>query len=732
MTGEGAAPRRRRVVVAGNPNAGKTTLFNALTGSRARTGNYPGITVERRTAQLEVEGLAVTLVDVPGTCSLSARSAEEQVAIDEILPRRGHAPDLVLFVADAGALERHLYLAVQILEAGLPLVLCLNMIDEARAVGTRVDVEGIGAALGVPTVAVSARTGEGLDRLRAVLATQLREGPSPPPAPIVPSGRLAERLGEIEGVVAKVWPPPPGAPPRHTAALARWALLSLGDDELDDVPSELRAAVVHADRDLADGQTPLDELLVGARYARVDELVRGFVVRAPTARRTSERIDAVLTHPVGGLLVFVGVMAVLFQALFAWSEPLVGGIEALVALAQDQARALLPEGPLAELIADGVIAGAGNVIVFVPQIALLSLFIVVLEDSGYLARVAFVIDRVMNGVGLHGKAFVPLLSGFACAVPAVMATRTMENRRDRLVTMLALPLMSCSARLPVYALVVAVAFPPGTRTFLGVEAGALALLAMYVLSVITTLGAAAVLKRTVLKGPRPPLLLELPPYRWPQASNVLRTVGERIGSFVANAGTIIAAITIVLWALLSFPRDEEAERAFAARAAVAASLAEGPRAEALASIEREQAEARMEHSIAGRLGRALEPAIEPLGFDWKIGVGLIASFAAREVLVGTLGIVYGVGTDADETSEGLRDRLRAARRRDGSPLFTPLTGLSLMVFFVLAAQCMSTLAAVKRESGSWKWALFMVAYMNTLAYVASLVVYQGGRALGWV
>jgi ferrous iron transport protein B len=489
--------------------------------------------------------------------------------------------------------------------------------------------------------------------------------------------------------------------------------------------------VAHVDRDLAKDEPPLDELLVEARYARVDELVGRFVTRAPAARRTSERIDRVLTHPFWGLVVFVIVMAALFQALFAWSEPFVAAIEGLVASAQDHARALLPEGPLAELIADGVVAGAGNVIVFVPQIALLSLFIVVLEDSGYLARVAFVIDRVMNGVGLHGKAFVPLLSGFACAVPAVMATRTMESRRDRLVTMLALPLMSCSARLPVYALVVAVAFPPGTRTCLGVEAGALALLAMYALSVTTTLGAAAVLKRTVLKGPSPPLLLELPPYRWPQASNVLRSVGERTWSFVTNAGTIIAAITIVLWALLSFPRDDEAERVFAERAEVAATLSDELRAEALAAIDREQAEARMEHSVAGRLGRALEPAIEPLGFDWKIGVGLIASFAAREVLVGTLGIVYGVGTDADETSPGLRDRLRAARRRDGTLLFTPLTGLSLMVFFVLAAQCMSTLAVVKRESGSWKWALFMVVYMNALAYVASLIVYQGGRALGW-
>ncbi|HEY8431394.1 MAG TPA: ferrous iron transporter B, partial [Sandaracinaceae bacterium] len=421
----------------------------------------------------------------------------------------------------------------------------------------------------------------------------------------------------------------------------------------------------------------------------------------------------------------------LFEALFAWSEPLIAGIEDLVAAAQGATAAALPAGPLRDLLVDGVIAGVGNVVVFVPQIALLFLFIAVLEDSGYLARVAFVIDRVMSGVGLHGKAFVPLLSGFACAVPAVMATRTIESRRDRLVTMLALPLMSCSARLPVYALVIAVVFPAQERVGGVLSVGALVLFAMYALSVCATLGAAAVLRRTVLRGPRPPLVLELPPYRVPGLRNLAHAVWARVRSFLVDAGTIILAITIVLWALLSFPRDEAVLARHAQAREAAAALPPEEREARLAEIDAREAEELLAASAAGRLGRAIEPLIEPLGFDWRIGVGLIGSFAAREVLVSTLGIVWGIGQDQDEESEPLRDALRDARRADGTPLFTPLSGLALMVFFVLAAQCMSTFAVVKRESGSWKWPLFMVGYMTVLAYLGALATYQLGSLMGF-
>jgi ferrous iron transport protein B len=393
-------------------------------------------------------------------------------------------------------------------------------------------------------------------------------------------------------------------------------------------------------------------------------------------------------------------------------------------------RAALPEGPLAGLLADGVVAGVGNVVVFVPQIALLFLFIGVLEDSGYLARVAFVIDRVMASVGLHGKAFVPLLSGFACAIPAVMSTRTIESRRDRLVTMLALPLMSCSARLPVYVLVIATVFAGRERLLGVVSPGAAVLFAMYALSVVATLGAAAVLRRTALRGPRPVLVMELPPYRWPLARNLLLNTWQRVRSFLVDAGTIILALTIVLWALLSFPRSEEvAARHEAERTAAARSLEGEALAARLTEIDAREAGEQLEASVAGRVGKAIEPALEPLGFDWRIGIGILGAFAAREVFVSTLGIVFGIG-EVDEESEPLREALREARRPDGSPLMTPLSGVALMVFFVLAAQCMSTLAVVRRESGSWKWPLFMLAYMSLLAYLAALLVYQGGLALG--
>jgi len=728
------------VLLAGNPNAGKTTLFNALTGARARTGNYPGVTVERRVGRWPLATSSVELVDLPGSYSLTTRSREEAVAIEAILPEASaSAPSAVVVVADSSTLERHLYFAVQILEVGLPTVLALNLADEAEAGGVRIDTAALSAKLGCPVVSVSARAGTGLVALGEALATTLLattllattlEGPELKGA-AVPAPITLELGADTEACVASVAAvidPDGKRTPSHRRTLAMLALLSTPEHDEDlVVRPAVRAAVEEARR-----QRPaIEHEIIGARYTLVDSLLDGVVTRA--ARKgpsMTERLDGALTHPVLGLLAFFVVMTGLFQALFAWSEPLVSFVEDAVAGLQDLTRAILPEGALANLLVEGVIAGAGNVVVFVPQIAILSLFLIVLEDTGYLARVALVIDRLMGSVGLHGRAFVPLLSGFACAVPAVIATRTIENRRDRLLTMLALPLMSCSARLPVYILVVAVAFP-ADGSWLGLSTGAIALLSMYTLSVVTTLSAAAIMRRTVLKGPRPTMILELPPYRLPVLRNLLRATWDRTWQFLVNAGTVIVAITIVLWALLNMPGSPEA----VAEHDVAVAEAEGQLVgEALDArifeLDSQLAETEMERSIGGTIGRWMEPVIAPLGFDWKIGVGLLASFAAREVLVSTLGIVYGVGDEADEASEPLRDRLRSARRPDGTPVFTPLVGVSLMVFFVLAAQCMSTLAVVRRESGSWKWALFMLTYMNTLAYVASLAVYQGGLLLG--
>ncbi len=724
------------VLLAGNPNSGKTTLFNALTGARARTGNYPGVTVERRVGTLSVGGRPVDLVDLPGTYSLSARSEEERVAAQAILPSSGPGPDAVVVVCDATALERHLYLAEQIRETGVPVVVALNMMDEAEAEGLQLEVAALASAFGAPMVPVVARRGRGTTELLEALARVLEEEPKAV-VPLPLDAAVAADVEEVALSVDAAWPAGGVSEARRPAvrwARALWTLLSVGDDELRDVPAAVRDTVEAVQRRATSQGRALDQAIIMARYERLDAITGAFVrVESPrSGPSTTERIDRVLTHPAAGSLAFVLVMGTLFQALFSWSEPLVAVIEAAVGGVQGLVRWALPDGPLQDLLTDGVVAGVGNVIVFVPQIAMLSLFIALLEDSGYLARVAFVIDRVMRGVGLHGRAFVPLLSGFACAVPAVLATRTIENRKDRLVTMLALPLMSCSARLPVYTLVIGVAFPSGQSLPGGLSVGAGALLLMYAISVAATLGAAGVLRRTVLPGPRPALVLELPPYRWPLVRNLALATWERTRTFVTDAGTLILAITIVLWAMLTYPKDAATEARYETlRAQADATLAGEPLQVEHARLDAEQAAARMEHSLGGRVGRAIEPVVAPLGFDWKIGVGLVASFAAREVLVSTLAVVYGVGADQDEESDSLRSRLRTARRADGRRLFTPLVGLSLMVFFVLAAQCMSTLAIVRRESGGWRWPLVMLVYMNVLAYVASLLVYQGGLLLGF-
>jgi ferrous iron transport protein B len=720
------------VLVAGNPNSGKSTLFNALTGASAKVSNYPGVTVSRTSAVLSLgDGRTVDLVDLPGTYSLSARSRDEQVAVDALIGRTGPPPAAVVIVADASALARSLYLVVEVLETSVPVVVALSMMDEARDRGFSIDVETLTSTLGAPVVPVVAPKGEGLGALRDAVARAVQgdtlAAASRPALPPDTEASIAEVVEAIEhhGRVA----------PAARRALASWLLLSLdehGPDELAGIDPALRDAARRVQRRAASDGRDLDREIIGARYAFVDALVaRSVTVAPPPGPSWTERIDGLLTHRVWGFLVFAVVMLALFQALFSWSEPAIGFIEAQVTTLQNLVTDAMPEGLLRDLLVNGVIAGVGNVLVFVPQIALLFLFIAVMEDVGYLARVAFVIDRVMGRVGLHGKSFVPMLSGFSCAVPAVLATRTLEHRTDRLLTMMVLPLMSCSARLPIYVLVIATVFDTSARVFGLMSVGAVALFAMYMLSVTAALGAAAVLRRTVLRGPRPTLLLELPPYRTPVPRVLLRTTWQQVRSFLLDAGTIILALTIILWALLSFPRDAAvAERYARERAQVEAAQTADARDEALRTIDAHEQGEQLRHSVAGQLGRAIEPLIEPLGYDWRIGVGIIGAFAAREVFVSTMGVVFGLG-EGDEENQPLREALRGATRADGTPLMTPLTGVSLMVFFVLACQCMSTIAVVRRESGAWRWPLFMFGYQTALAYVAALLVYQGGQAIGF-
>ncbi len=701
----------RRVALCGNPNTGKTSLFNLLTGSQARVGNYPGVTVDRTVAALRGQA-DVEVIDVPGTYSLVARSTDEQIALDVVLGLGGEpTPDLLVACVDATQLARSLYLVLQLQELGCPLVVALTMTDEAAARG--VDAARLAAVLGSPVVAVVGRNGHGLAPLQAAITTALATPPSPAPWRWTPSPALRERLVAVEAALPASWP--------RSRGLALWALMSIGDDELRGVPASLRAAVLTATGD--QGAAIDDEAVLG-RYRWLDREVAHLLPAEPAPRLT-DRIDRVLLHRPGGLVVFAAIMFVLFMSLFTWSAPAIDLVDGGFGWLGGQVRALLPEGMLADFLADGVIAGVGSVLVFLPQILLLFFFLGLLEDLGYLARVAYLMDRIMRSMNLHGRAFVPMLSGFACAVPAIMATRTMERQRDRTLTMLVIPLMTCSARLPVYTLVIAAMFPAGAAV--GVSSKSLIMVGMYGFSVITALAAAWILGRTVrpLKAKRLPFVIELPPYRVPRVRDVLRMMWSKTRLFLTEAGTVILACTIALWALLYFPRERPAG-APDYRTAIAAAEAAGDE-DAAKALATARDTALLEGSYGARLGKAIEPVIAPLGFDWKIGVGIVGAFAAREVFVATMGVIHGVGDD----EASLRTKLASERDASGQVVYTPLVGLSLMVFFALACQCMSTLAVVKRETGGYRWPLFMLAYMTALAWLCSFLVFQIGRLLGY-
>jgi ferrous iron transport protein B len=718
--------RRPLVAIAGNPNTGKTTLFNALTGHRARVGNYPGITVERRIATIALGGESgsVDVLDIPGTYSLLARTAEEQLALDSMLglgdlPR----PDVVVICVDATQLVRSSYLALQAQEMGLRVIVALTMSDEAGPAAP--DPRALGRVLECEVVQVLARKGVGLDSLRRAMARAIQsEAPALEEAARwrwKPSEDLEGRIVSVRATLPASWP--------RTRAMALWALMSLGsdvddDDELAHIDPAVRAAVRQA-VESPERACDIDDEAIEGRYRWLDEHVAP-LMRARPDRSLTERVDRILLNRVAGFGVFLGIMFVVFQSLFAWADPAITLIENVFGWIGGQVEGMFPESIFRDFVVDGLIAGVGSVIVFLPQILLLFFFLGLMEDSGYLARVAYLMDRVMKSMNLHGRAFVPMLSGFACAVPAILATRTMERRRDRLLTMMVVPLMTCSARLPVYTLIIASLYPAGSVLGIFPVQGLLMVL-MYLFSTVTALCAAWVLSRSLkpLRATRLPFVIELPPYRLPRMIDVVRHMWERSRLFLSEAGTVILACTIVLWALLSFPRTLP-EDAPDYDAMIAASTGE-----ARAELENQREGALLRQSYGGRLGHAIEPAIAPLGFDWKVGVGIIGAFAAREVFVSTLGVVYSAGGEVDEESVTLRDRIRQEVREDGSPVYTPLMGLSLMIFFALACQCMSTLAVVKRETGSFRWPVFLFAYMTGLAWIASFVVYQGGRLLGF-
>jgi len=710
----------RSVALAGNPNVGKTTLFNALTGANQKVANYPGVTVERKSGRLRGAPAghdAVEVVDLPGTYSLAPASADERVAFDALTGRlAGEAPpDVVVVVADATNLERNLYLVTQVLDLGRPTLVALNMSDAAHDAGITVDVPALAERLGVPVVPTSARRGEGIDALREAILHP------PPPARGV-AWTLMPTVEPAVGALADALPPDVPLARRRFEAIG-----ALTSDALLDLHrgTPFAGAVTDARHALAEARTPYTMAETMGRYGWISPVVADVVARHTPAdqRSVSDRVDAVVTHRVWGPLLFGLVLLLIFQAVFSWAVPAMDAIEWIVGAAGAGVRAAMPDGVLEDLVVEGALTGVGNVLVFLPQILLLFFFLGLMEDTGYMARTAFIMDRAMRRVGLSGASVVPMLSAYACAIPGIMAARTLADERDRIITIMVVPLQGCSARLPVYVLFIA-AFLPAGALFGVVGYQALAMTGLYVLGTVMAFVAAWVLRRFVFKGEGSGFVMELPPYRLPQPRYLFRRMVDRAKVFVTRAGTIIFALSIGLWVLASYPKTPPPP-ALAVAVEQAATPAEADAARAaVASFQ-------VRESYIGRFGHALEPVMRPLGFDWKISAGIVASFAAREVIVSALATLYSAGADADETSVSLRDAIKADRYPDGRPVFTPLVAASLLVFFVFALQCMSTLAIARRELNSWRWPVVMWAYMMALAYGSSLLVYQGGRLLGW-
>ena len=705
-----ASQRRIRVALVGNPNTGKSTLFNALTGMRQRVGNFAGVTVERVEGVLRgPNGEKVTIVDVPGCYALSPASPDEEIALGVLRGTGGEPlPDVVVVVADALHLERNLYLVSQVLELGIPTVVALNQIDAAADAGVEVDAVALIHELGAPVVPTIATRGEGLDVLRKAMISVLDLPLPTRPFALTPEIRdalapLKDELLRHEGTS--------GVAVHDSLRLLAVPTLEswYGASRTAIAPmvDEARIAVAAA------GLNPRS-LEAELRYGWSSGVVARTVINHRAGARTnSDRIDAVVLHRVWGPMLFIAVMVIVFQAIFSWAQPLMSAVEWSVAQTGNAVGALLPEGDLRGLLVDGVIGGVGSVLVFLPQIAMLFLFIGILEDSGYMARAAYLMDRLMRRVGLHGKSFIPMISGFACAVPAIMATRTIEERKDRLATIMVVPLMSCSARLPVYTLLIGAFVPPvavlgGLFSLQGVT-----MLMMYLLGTVTALIVAAIFKRTLLRGPVRPMILEMPAYRLPNLRTLLQNVWHRAQMFLRRAGTVILSCSVILWALATYPKTTVPT-----------------------GIDDAQAhEMQLENSALGHIGKVIEPVVKPLGYDWKIGVSIAASFAAREVFVSTMGTIYGVG-EADETSLALRERLRVEKNPEtGALQYSPLIAVGLMVFYVYALMCISTVAVTVREAGGgrigWSWAVIQFVYMLVLAYAAGFAVYQGGRLLGF-
>jgi ferrous iron transport protein B len=775
----GAGRKTFYVALTGNPNCGKTTIFNALTGLRAKVGNYPGVTVERKEGRLKGTPpyQQIMILDLPGIYSLSPKSLDEQIARDVLFNRLQDIPrvSLVVIVIDASNLQRNLYYATQVIELGYPVIIALNMMDVAAENGQFVNIDKLHHSLDAMVVPLVASKKEGITALRQAIIEQVSE---------TTSSKVQERplfwempdyykvwVEKIAGILKAENPEPKINPYAE-------ALLILSDEKLVGESEEAQGATLYSPavcKVVRDARRCIEEQggdwrtdPIEGRYLSVSKICAGCVTQIQNVQETfSDKLDRIITHRVFGLVIFFGIMLLMFQSIFRLAKAPMEWIGSLVEMLGSWVTASMPPGALTDLITNGVITGVGAVVVFLPQILLLFLFLSLLEDTGYMSRAAFIMDRLMSKVGLHGKSFIPLLSSFACAIPGIMATRTIESHKDRLVTILIAPLMSCSARLPVYSVLIAACIPD-LKVFGFFRLQGFVLMGAYLLGILLAIAVALIFKKTILKGEIPMLLLELPPYKRPAFWTTLCHMWERSVIFLRQAGTIILGINIILWFLMSYPRSG-IQQEFNERLTRTVNSALGVSYDEKAALnyveklrekyldvdyrgsltnsqdnielslllkiddlERETRAKQLSNSFAGRLGRAIEPLIKPLGFDWKIGIGIVSSFAARETFVSTMAIIYNAAADEKEKSiMALANAFKEQRRSDGSKLFTPLTGISLIVFYACALQCAATIVVVRRETNSWKWTIFQWLYLGGLAWTLSFLVWNIGRALGY-
>jgi ferrous iron transport protein B len=698
---------RQKIALVGNPNAGKSSLFNYLTGLNQKIGNFPGVTVDKKSGLCHLsDGTSAEIIDFPGIYSIYPRSLDEKIVAEVLLNHRSEeTPDKIVVIADATNLKRGFLLLTQILDLGLPTILALNMMDLAAKSGISYDLKSLSSKLGVPVVLINARNGIGLDELKRQLIQ-----------PLEPSTKEFFNIWEETK-----------APIKEIRDK-----LKIDNDyeayQFLEQPASLRF-LSQSDRDTVDELRARYNFFPGKfqgaetiqRYSTIQDLLNEVILKPADLswKKYSNKLDKILIHKIWGYAIFFALLFLIFQSIFAWAEVPMDLIDSMFANFSQFVGNTLPSGPLTNLLAEGIIPGIGGIIIFVPQIAILFAFISILEESGYMARVVFLMDKIMRKFGLNGKSVVPLMSGVACAIPAIMATRTIDNWKERIITILVTPLMSCSARLPVFTILIALIVP--NQKALGFfNLQGLALMGLYLLGFIAALMSAWVMNLIIRVKEKSYLIMELPTYRVPKWSNVGLTLVEKTKAFVFEAGKIIISISIILWVLASYGPGDHQERAreYVLQQSANLRLTEQ-------GLEDRVAAYRLEHSYAGIIGKTIEPAIKPLGYDWKIGIALITSFAAREVFVGTMATIYSIGSVSEDDENTIKERLKQeVNPETGGPRFTFAVGLSLLVFYTFAMQCMSTLAVVYRETKGWKWPAIQLVYMTALAYLSAFAVYQ--------